>query len=184
MATARKKSERPGVSGNRGKKVVKSCTINKGAAELFQFWRRLQNLPRFTRHLISVEETGENRSHWIAKSPMGTVSEWDALIVNEHLNELIAWESEPGSEIENAGSVRFREAPGAQGTEVTVSLEYVPPAGKIGSAIAKLYGEEPELTVEDDLLRFKALMETGEIPTTEGEPAGSSRGHGAHRRNT
>ncbi|MDB6121152.1 MAG: cyclase/dehydrase [Pedosphaera sp.] len=101
--------------------------------------------------------------------------EWDAVIINEHPNNLIAWESTPDSEIKNAGSVRFEPAPAGQGTEVTVSLEYVPPAGKLGAMIAKLYGEEPELQVEDDLNRFKALMETGEIPTTEGQPVGGDQ---------
>lgn len=119
-------------------------------------------------------ETSNTESHWVAKSPAGT-SEWDAEIINEHENHLIAWQSKPGSEIDHAGSVRFESAPAGQGTEVRVSLEYIPPAGKLGAAIAKLYGEEPELQVEDDLARFKALMEVGEIPTTEGQPVGAGQ---------
>lgn len=174
MATAHpiSKSERPGVSGKNRRKVVHACTIRRDAATLFQFWRRLENLPRFARHLVSVRETSERESHWVAKSAGGNTVEWDAIIINEHENRLLSWESKAGAEIRNAGTVRFEPAPANQGTEVTVSIDYVPPGGKLGAAIAKLYGEEPELQVEDDLGRFKALMEAGEVPTIEGQPIG------------
>ncbi|MDB6016842.1 MAG: cyclase/dehydrase [Pedosphaera sp.] len=176
MPTVREKSKsRAAVTGNRGKKVVKSCTINKTPEELFRFWRRLENLPRFASHLISVTENSSGLSRWVARSPAGNTVEWDAIIINEHENSMIAWETVQGSEIQNAGTVRFEPAPAGQGTEVTVSLEYVPPAGKLGAAIAKIFGEEPELQVEDDLRRFKALMEAGEIPTIEGQPVGGDQ---------
>jgi uncharacterized membrane protein len=166
---------KPAIRSGTAKKIVKACTINKSPEELFRFWRPLENLPRFARHLISVTRTSDRESHWIAKSPATTTVEWDAIIINERENSLIAWESKEGSEIKNAGSVHFQPAPDDQGTEVRVTLEYVPPLGKLGAALAKLYGEEPDLQVEDDLLRFKALMETGEIPTTEGQPVGAGR---------
>ena len=161
------------VERNRSRKVVKVCTVKRSAEDLFRFWRRLENLPEFARHLVAVKELSATESHWVAKSPAGTTSEWDAQIIEVRERELIAWESKPGSEIDNAGSVQFTPAPGGQGTEVKVSLEYIPPVGAVGAMIAKLYGEEPDIQVEDDLARFKALMETGEIPTIEGQPAGS-----------
>jgi uncharacterized membrane protein len=178
----RRKVTRAAVPSGQGKKVVKACTIRKSAQELFQFWRNFENLPRFTRHLVSVKQTSVTESHWVARSPAGTTSEWDAVIINEHPDELIAWESMPGSEIHNAGTVRFKPAPAGQGTEVTISLEYVPPGGKLGAAVAKLYSEEPEIQVEDDLAAFKALMETGEIPTINGQPVGEGQKNEAGRK--
>ena len=137
----KRKIPRAAVPSGKGKKVVKACTIRKSAPELFSFWRHVENLPRFMKHLSSVTQTSDVESHWIAKSPGGSALEWDAVIINEHPNELIAWESTPGSEFRNAGSVRFKPAPAGQGTEVTVSFEYVPPGGILGEAVAKLYGE-------------------------------------------
>jgi len=161
------------IEKNRARRVIKCVTINRSAEDLYRFWRRLENLPFFARHLISVKETSPTESHWVAKSPAGTTAEWDAVIVKETPNEYIAWESNPGSEIDNAGSVRFRPAPANQGTEVMVTLEYIPPVGALGALIARLYGEEPDIQVEEDLARFKAFMETGEIPTTVNQPVGS-----------
>ncbi|MDB6112252.1 MAG: cyclase/dehydrase [Pedosphaera sp.] len=173
MPTVKTKTKsRAAVTGNPRKKVVRACTIRRSPEELFRFWRRLENLPTFAKHLVAVTQTSDTESRWVAKSPTGHTVEWDALIINEHENELIAWESKPGSEIQIAGTVRFQPAPAGQGTEVVVAFEYVPPGGRIGEIIAKLYGEEPELQVEDDLMRLKALMEAGEIPTTEGQPTG------------
>jgi uncharacterized membrane protein len=159
----------------RARKIVKTCTINRSAEDLYRFWRDLENLPRFSGHLISVRTITDQESHWVAKSPAGTTSEWKAVITNEHENHLIAWESVKGSEIDNAGSVRFEPAPGGQGTEVRVTMAYIPPVGRLGAMVARLYGEEPDIQVEDDLCRFKALMETGEIPTTEGQPVGGKQ---------
>jgi uncharacterized membrane protein len=183
MGTAVKQELAPGVrparkrgialEKNRARRVIKCVTISRNAEDLYRFWRRLENLPFFARHLISVKETSPTESHWVAKSPAGTTAEWDAVIVKETPNDYLAWESCPGSEIDNAGSVRFRPAPANQGTEVMVTLEYIPPVGALGALIARLYGEEPDIQVEEDLARFKAFMETGEIPTTVNQPVGS-----------
>lgn len=179
-ATTKARSSKRGLASerNRARRVIKCVTINRGQEELFRFWRRLENLPFFARHLISVKEHSPTESHWVAKSPAGTTAEWDAVIVKETANEYLAWESCPGSEIDNAGSVRFRPAPAGQGTEVMVTLEYIPPVGALGALIARLYGEEPDIQVEEDLSRFKAFMETGEIPATAGQPTGSARRNG------
>lgn len=167
-------NNRAGVAGNRGIKVEKSVLINKSPEELYRFWRNFENLPRFMNHLESVKVNDDRHSHWVAKAPLGTTVEWDAEIINEKENELIAWRSLEGADVNNAGSVRFQPARGGRGTEVKVSLEYDPPAGVLGAAVAKLFGEEPNQQVEDDLRRFKQLMETGTIPTTEGQSSGRS----------
>ena len=150
----------------------RTVTIRRTADELYAFWRDLPNLPRFMRHLKSVTLTGPGTSHWVAKAPGGQDISWDARIIDEVPGERIAWESLPDSQVENAGSVVFRESPSLRGTEVTVDLSYAPPAGTVGKVIARLFGEEPQQQVADDLLRFQALMETGEIPTTEGQSSG------------
>jgi uncharacterized membrane protein len=153
-------------------RVQKVIAIDRPAEDLYEFWRRFENLPRFMRHLESVRETGQNRSHWRAKGPAGTTVEWEAEIVDERPGELISWRSLAGSDIENAGSVRFERAPGGRGTFVRVTMEYQPPGGFFGASIAKLLGEEPEIQVQRDLYRFKQVMETGQVVTTEGQPAG------------
>ncbi len=130
------------------------------------------------RHLESVRSSGDNRSHWVAKAPLGQTVEWDAEIDEERENELIAWRSLPGADVVNVGSVQFSRASGGRGTQVTVKLEYSPPGGAAGAVVAKLFGEEPSQQVDDDLRRFKALMESGEIPTTDGQPAGDRTPHG------
>jgi len=160
------------LDGQAGVKVEKSVTINKPALELFRFWRDFNNLAQFMKHLESVRSIDDKKSHWVAKAPAGTTVEWDAEIINEREGELIAWRSLPGSEIENAGSVRFEAAPGNRGTMVKVSLIYNPPAGKFGAAVAKLFGEEPALQIHEDLRRFKMLMEAGEISTIHGQASG------------
>ena len=158
--------------GGRRIEVVKSMTINRPAAELFAFWRDFRNPPRIMPHLRSVDVLSEKRSHWIAQAPAGFTVEWDAEIVNEKPATLIAWQSCAGSDVANWGVVRFAEATGGRGTEVRVELEYESPAGTTGVALAKLFGEEPSQQVEDGLRRFKQIMETGEVPTTEGQPRG------------
>ncbi len=172
--TAHEKSGAASVAGNRGIKVEKSVTVNRPAAELYRYWRNFENLPRFMDHLESVRNTSEKRSHWVAKAPAGTTVEWDAEVINEKENELIAWRSLENADVDNAGSVRFQEAPGGRGTEVRVSLEYDPPGGVIGAAIAKLFGEAPDQQIQEDLRRFKQVMEAGERPTTEGQTSGRS----------
>lgn len=172
--TARGKSGAASVAGNRGIKVERSVTVNRPAAELYRYWRNFENLPRFMDHLESVRNLSEKRSRWVAKAPAGTTVEWDAEIINEKENELIAWRSLENADVDNAGSVRFQEAPGGRGTEVRVSLQYDPPGGVVGAAIAKLFGEEPNQQVEEDLRRFKQVMEAGERPTTEGQTSGRS----------
>ena len=162
VSTAKRKGLRASVKHGAGIKVEKSVTINKPVEELFRFWHNFENLPSFLRHLESVRAIGGHsgrRSHWAARLPAGMKVEWDAEIINEAPNELIAWRSLEGAQIPNAGSVRFERIPNGEGAEVKVTLEYSPPAGKIGSLVAKFFGEDPERRVAEDLRRFKQLME-------------------------
>jgi uncharacterized membrane protein len=152
--------------------VVKSITINRPVEELYSFWRNFQNLPRFMKHLVSVQVSGDKRSRWVAKGPAGSTVEWDAEIFEDRPNELIAWRSLEGSDVDSAGTVRFERGPGGRGTVVRVNLQYRPPAGLIGRRVSELFGEGPEWQIKDDLRRFKQVMEAGEVITTEGQPAG------------
>lgn len=165
-------SENVSVPGGRGIKVEKSVTINRPHEELYGFWRNFENLPRFMNHLESVHVTGGDRSHWVAKAPAGTTVEWDAEVYNEKENEMIAWRSLEGADVASAGSVHFTPAAAGRGTVVRVVLKYDPPGGAVGAAVAKLFGENPEQQIEEDLRRFKQVMESGEVATTAGQPSG------------
>ncbi len=126
-------------------------------------------------HLQSVTVKDLTHSRWVANAPAGRTVAWDAEIINDKENELIAWRSVGNADIDNAGSVHFTPAPGGRGTVVKVVLEYVPPAGQAGKLVAKLFGEEPDTQVREDLRHFKEIMEAGEIPTTEGQSSGRSK---------
>ena len=168
-AKAGRRSPVASVARGEGIKVERTITVNRPREEVYRFWRQLENLPRFMDHLESVTVLDEDLSHWVAKGPAGTRVEWDASIHNEIENELIAWRSLPGSDIDNAGSVHF--IPAGDGTEVRVVLRYDPPAGRVGAAVAKLLGEEPDQQVEEDLRRFKQVMEAAEAPVRSRKPA-------------
>lgn len=155
-------------------RVERSVTVGKPVAEVYAFWRSLENLPRFMDHLESVTVVDTHRSTWRAKAPRGRTVEWNADIVEEEINRKIAWKSVEGADIPNAGQVLFEEAPGG-GTTVHVVLAYDPPAGIFGALVAKLFGEEPTSTVKEDLRRFKQIMEAGEAPTVEGQPRGTCK---------
>jgi uncharacterized membrane protein len=161
-----------------GVHVVEEVTIQRPAPELFAFWRRLSNLPRFMSHVDQVVELDENHSHWKVQGPAG-VWEWVAEIINEVPGEVLAWKTVEDSHPANAGSVRFRPGLDGRGTVVRVTLEYIPPAGKLGVAAAKLLGDDPATTLRNDLREFKQLMEAGERPTVMGQPAARQAAEGA-----
>lgn len=162
---------RRGVAEGEGVKVEKSINVQKSVEELYAYWSRLENLPAIMRHLKSVTVSPDGKSHWVAQTIGGLNVEWDAEVINLHENEMIAWQSLPNSEVENAGSVRFRVLEGGKGTEVRVNLKYNPPLGKAGVALAKLFRLDAAAEIENDLAHFKQIMETGEIATTEGQPS-------------
>lgn len=152
---------------NQGIHAKGACVVNLPPEEVYSFWRNFQNLPRFMRHLDSVVDMGDGRSHWKAKGPAGMEVEWDATIIADVPGEVITWRSLEGSDVDHAGAVRFERATGGRGTIIRVNLEYLPVGGVIGAAVAKLFGEEPEQQLDDDLRRFKQVLEVGEVVVSD-----------------
>jgi len=157
--------DRSGASldGHRGLRVEHNVFVAADQVTLYNFWRKLSNLPRVMSHLESVTELDNKRSHWVAKAPAGMKVEWDAEIVTERENELISWRSLEGSEVANAGSVWFTKDGTGAGTNIKVSLIYSPPAGKLGAFAAKMLGEDPQKQIEKDLAEFKTRAEAGRL---------------------
>jgi len=147
-----------------------SMFVNKNRSEVYQFWRRLENLPRFMKHLLTVKEIDGKRSHWEATLP-GSIAtiKWDAEIVKEIPDQLIGWQSVPNSMIENAGKVEFRDANG--GTELDIIVSYRPPAGDLGASIAKLMNPLFRKVVTEDVKNFKVYIENTGRETYVGQSA-------------
>ena len=152
---------------NHGVHVDVAITIDATPEALYTFWRKFDNLPKFMSHLQSVEVVDDKHSKWVAKGPAGSSVRWEAEVINDEPNHLIAWRSLAGAQVDNAGSVRFVEAPGGRGTEVRVVLDYIPPGRAFGAWVAKLMGEEPKHQIETDLRRLKQLIETGEVTVAQ-----------------
>lgn len=143
--------------------VKTTVSLNKPRTEVYGFWRKLENLPRFMKHLEKVEEIDQKRSRWTAKGPAGVGSvSWEAEIVEDYPNEFIAWQSLPGSTVDNAGQVRFADSP--NGTDIKVQMTYRLPAGDVGGVAAKLFSPMAEKMMKDDIRSLKHVMETGEAP--------------------
>lgn len=142
---------------------VRAITVNRSPEETYRFWRDFTNFPRFMQHLQSVELLDDTRSRWRTEAPAGRSVEWEAEITEDRPNELIAWRTLPGSDVRHSGCVRFQPAPGGRGTEVRIEMEYQPPGGAVGSTIAALFGKEPKQQLQDDLRRFKQVLETGVV---------------------
>lgn len=148
-----------GVPGNKGIRVEKSIEVNLAPAQVFGYWRNLENLPIFMPHIKSVKRTEDGISHWKVEGPAGIPLEWDAEIINERPGEMLAWQSLPGAQVQNAGTVRFAPAKSGIGTSMTVVLQYQPPGGRLGAAVASIFGESPETQLEADLVRFRDWVE-------------------------
>ncbi|HEX8071689.1 MAG TPA: SRPBCC family protein [Pyrinomonadaceae bacterium] len=158
-----------------GIRVEQTVTINRPPAEVYAFWRNFENLPRFMSHVEEVRASDPTHSHWIVRAPAGTSVEWDAEVYNEKENELIAWRSLPGADVDNAGSVHFEPTPDGRATNLRVVLRYDPPAGIVGATVARLFGENPEQQIAADLQRFKEVLESGQAATTEARGASTGR---------
>ena len=169
VTSAQDAGDQVSVPYGKGIRVEQVVTVNAPAETLYAFWRDFENLPRFMTHLKSVTVHDSRHSHWAARGPAGRDAEWDAEIINEIPGELIGWRSVNGSQIDNAGSVHFKATRDGRGTEVRVVLRYDPPGGLVGAAIARLFGEDPSYQVQEDLRRFKQLIESGNTATTAGE---------------
>jgi uncharacterized membrane protein len=142
--------------------VRKAITINREPAEVYRFWHDLQNLPRFMENIDSIR-VANGRSRWRARGPAGIPLEWDAEMVHDRPNELLGWRSLEGSDVLSSGIVEIAPAGGGRGTVVRVDLRYHAPARRVANTIAKLFGQDPGTQLENDLRRFKQLLETGEV---------------------
>jgi uncharacterized membrane protein len=160
------------VPHKQGFHVRRAVTIKRPVEDLYNFWRDLTNLPQVITYIESIEVTGSDRTHWTIKLPGGAKAEFDVEVYTDTPNEVISWRSLPESSIQNAGSIRFRPAPADRGTEVLLTIEFVPPAGPLGQAILKLFGDVPAQYIGQYLRDFKQMMETGEKATTEGQTSG------------
>ena len=155
--------------------IAKTVTINRPRQTLYAFWRDFRNLPLFMENIESVAVTDDHRSHWKVKAPAGTSVEWDSVIIEDIPGQVIEWRSVDKASIKNSGRIEFRDSPNGRGTWVSAVIAYDPPGGKFGKAIATMFGREPKLQARRDLRRFKQLMETGEIATSE-PPNAAPRG--------
>jgi uncharacterized membrane protein len=160
------------VMPRQGVTFLSSITINKPVREVYAFWRRFENLPRFIQHMESVEPTGPGRYHWVVKPVEGMKLEWDIEVVEDRENQLIAWRSLPGSDIQERGWAEFKPAPGGRGTQLDVRIAYRPPGGAAGLFAAKLLNGITERWFQEYMRHSKQLMEAGEIATIEGQPSG------------
>lgn len=174
------RQDSPEAIARNGLSVSETLLINKSPRELYAYWRNFENLPRIMSHLESVRVIDEKRTHWVAKapSPAGGRVEWDAEITRDEADTRIEWRSLQGADVPNFGAVTFDKAMGDRGTSVRVEIEYLPPGGQVGHLFSKMFGESPEHQVREGLRSFKRVMETGEVPTIEGQSRGTCTGHG------
>jgi len=147
--------------------VARSVTINRPRRELYEFWRDFRNLPIFMENIESVTIIDGVRSHWRVKGPAESTLEWDSVVTEDVPGEVIAWTSAEGASVPNAGRIEFKDSGNKRGTIVTATMAYDPPGTKLGTLVAKMLGREPKIQARRDLRRFKQLMETGEVPTSE-----------------
>jgi uncharacterized membrane protein len=164
----------------RGVSVEHAVTVNRPADELYRYWRNLENLPQIMRHLESVSVLDDRRSHWVAKGPIGIQVEWDAEITVDRAGQALGWRSLEGPrdgspQVNTTGLVYFTPDPHGEDTIIRVVLKYDPPAGKLGAAVAKIFGEDPGTQIREDLRRFKQVMETSEVPTTRGQSSNRTK---------
>jgi uncharacterized membrane protein len=157
--------------------IDETVTINAGREAVYEFWRELENLPRVAPQLESVERRDEQRSVWRVRIADSAPVEWESEITRDEPGSVIAWRTTHQRSLMHFGDVQFRDAAGGRGTVVAVHLEYVPPAGSIGTAVARLVGQEPRSLIRETLRRMRQLIETGEVATTRGAPSGEAR-HG------
>lgn len=151
--------------------ALTSILVNCSPADAYRFWRDFQNLPQFMNRLESVEILDNRRSRWTAVGPMSQPITWEAEITEERENERIAWRSLPNSDVEVNGYVEFEEAPAGRGTLITAEMEFSSLPG-VSSAVAKFFKKSGSFAIRQDLRRLEALIESGEIPTIEGQPHG------------
>lgn len=156
--------------------VARAVTIDRTPEDLYAYWREFSNLAVLMENIERIETVDPQRSHWVVKGPAGKDIEWDSLVTEDVPNRRIAWQAAEGADVQNSGWVEFRPAPGDRGTEVHALIRYDAPGGPFGRMIAKVLQREPNTQMRRELRRFKQLMETGEITTSQG-PSGRKPKH-------
>jgi uncharacterized membrane protein len=159
-AARRGKLSLPGIrplDRRRAVDIQKTLYIDAPIDQVYAFWSNYENFPLFMSHVREVEDLGGGRSHWSVSGPGGLPIEWSAMLTQQTPEEVIAWRSEAGSMLENAGIIRFY--PAGTGTRVNLRFCYHPPAGGAGQAVAELLGSDPRAKVNEDLGRMKSLLE-------------------------
>jgi uncharacterized membrane protein len=148
-------------SGRRLIDIQKTINVAAPVERVFEFWSRYEDFPRFMAHVRAVKpEVGTTRSHWVVAGPAGVSITWDTVITQFVPNQIVAWETVPGSLVAHAGSVRFEPNPDG-GTRLTVRMSYHPPGGALGHVVATLFGSDPKHALTEDLMRLKSLIEQG-----------------------
>ena len=155
--------------------IERTVTISRPRHELYAFWRDFRNLPLFMENIESVTVLDDQRSHWVVRAPGDTTVEWDSVITEDIPGELIEWRSNDEASVPNTGRIEFRDSTNGRGTLVSATIAYDAPLGAVGKAIAKLFQKEPKIQAREELRRFKQLMETGEIATSQ-PPFAAPRG--------
>lgn len=149
-----------------------AVTVRESLENVYTFFRKFENFPLFMKDVEEVTELSGNRTHWVVQLKTGPKAEWDAEIVQDLPNELISWRSVEDSEVDTFGEVKFHRDPGGKGTVVSLTMDYKVPGGKLTEFLTMFTGEDPDSLAKINLRRLKALLETGEIPTIEGQPSG------------
>jgi uncharacterized membrane protein len=139
--------------------VQDSVTVNAPVDKVYKYWSELENFPNFMSHVKEVSKTDRKTYHWKVTGPVGTRFEWEAQVTTQVPNERLAWKTIEGASVESQGEVSFR-ATSRDTTRVDVRMSYRPPGGAVGHAIAKLLGADPKAQMDDDLARFKELVES------------------------
>lgn len=146
----------------------KTIHIDAPPERVFDVWSKYENFPHFMSHVKEVRDLGNGRSHWVVSGPAGASIEWDSILTESRRPEVLAWRSEPDSTVQNQGTVRLQ--PDGNGTRVSVHMSYSPPAGLAGHAAASLLAADPKQQMDDDLMRMKSFIETGNVPRDAAQP--------------
>ena len=172
----RYRSRSEGDSGGDTEAVSRSITIGKSADDLYEAWRDPTVFSEVMGHFAEVTPSTEDRFHWTVKGPLGRMVTWETRVVESDPAEIVRWETPAKAMLSNAGEVRFREATGDRGTDVTLTLRFDPPGGPLGDAALRRLDLIPRELAGVALSRFKSLVESGSIPTPQGNPSGRGRG--------
>lgn len=164
-----------GRSSSHARPVVIEKTIRIGAPaeQVYELFANYDNFPRFLSNVRDVRDLGNHRSRWVVTGPGGAEFTSTSVLTEHRRPHRLAWESEPGAQIEQHGSIDLE--PFRDSTRVTVRLSYRPPAGRVGHALATLMGSDPGHQLEADLQRMKQLVERGELHQLRREATDSSQ---------